>query len=460
MFKVTTLTTEPQSTWIKQPLATFTGTAADASDGIVVSGGVITQIIGKGQSPTGRIDCVFDARQHVLLPGLINTHHHFYQTLTRAMPDAVNKKLFDWLRSLYPVWAGLSPEMIQSSSQVALVELLQSGCTTTADHHYIFSNQLENAIDLEVEAAKAIGCRVVLARGSMSLGEEDGGLPPRKTIQCAETIMEDSERVIKKFHDRGAGAFVQIALAPCSPFSVSEDLMKSTALLAKEQDVRLHTHLAETQDEEAFCLQRFGVRPLEYLEQMGWLHSGTWVAHGVHFNRQEISQLGSAGVGITHCPTSNMLLGSGICRGVELEHAGAKMGIGVDGSASNDSGNLITEVRQAMYLQKLRYSSEQFTHLDALRWATSGSASVLGRTDIGKLEVGYCADMTLFKLDELAFAGSHDPLAALLLCQAHRADCVMVGGEWRVKDREVIGVDVERLIVRQRELSLQLAKGL
>ena len=460
MFKVTTLTTEPQSTWIKQPLATFTGTAADASDGIVVSGGVITQIIGKGQSPTGRIDCVFDARQHVLLPGLINTHHHFYQTLTRAMPDAVNKKLFDWLRSLYPVWAGLSPEMIQSSSQVALIELLQSGCTTTADHHYIFSNQLENAIDIEVEAAKAIGCRVVLARGSMSLGEEDGGLPPRKTIQCAETIMEDSERVIKKFHNRGAGAFVQIALAPCSPFSVSEDLMKSTALLAREQDVRLHTHLAETQDEEAFCLQRFGVRPLEYLEQMGWLHSGTWVAHGVHFNRQEISQLGSAKVGITHCPTSNMLLGSGICRGVELEHAGAKMGIGVDGSASNDSGNLITEVRQAMYLQKLRYSSEQFTHLDALRWATSGSASVLGRTDIGKLEVGYCADMTLFKLDELAFAGSHDPLAALLLCQAHRADCVMVGGEWRVKDREVIGVDVERLIVRQRELSLQLAKGL
>ena len=460
MFKVTTLTTEPQSTWIKQPLATFTGTTADASGGIVVSGGVITQIIGKGQSPTGRIDCVFDARQHVLLPGLINTHHHFYQTLTRAMPDAVNKKLFDWLRSLYPVWAGLSPEMIQSSSQVALVELLQSGCTTTADHHYIFSNQLENAIDIEVEAAKAIGCRVVLARGSMSLGEEDGGLPPRKTIQCAETIMEDSERVIKKFHNRGAGAFVQIALAPCSPFSVSEDLMKSTALLAREQDVRLHTHLAETQDEEAFCLQRFGVRPLEYLEQMGWLHSGTWVAHGVHFNRQEISQLGSAKVGITHCPTSNMLLGSGICRGVELEHAGAKMGIGVDGSASNDSGNLITEVRQAMYLQKLRYSSERFTHLDALRWATSGSASVLGRTDIGKLEVGYCADLTLFKLDELAFAGSHDPLAALLLCQAHRADCVMVGGEWRVKDREVIGVDVERLIVRHRELSLQLAKGL
>ena len=457
---MTTLTTETPCTWIKQPLATFTGTAADASDGIVVSNGVITQIIGKGQSPAGRIDSVFDARQHVLLPGLINTHHHFYQTLTRAMPDAVNKKLFDWLRSLYPVWAGLSPEMIQSSSQVALIELLQSGCTTTADHHYIFSNQLENAIDIEVEAAEAIGCRVVLARGSMSLGEEDGGLPPRKTIQCAETIMEDSERVIKKFHNRGAGAFVQIALAPCSPFSVSEDLMKSTALLAREQDVRLHTHLAETQDEEAFCLQRFGVRPLEYLEQMGWLHSGTWVAHGVHFNKQEISQLGSAKVGITHCPTSNMLLGSGICRGVELEHAGAKMGIGVDGSASNDSGNLITEVRQAMYLQKLRYSSERFTHLDALRWATSGSASVLGRTDIGKLEVGYCADLTLFKLDELAFAGSHDPLAALLLCQAHRADCVMVGGEWRVKDREVIGVDVERLIVRHRELSLQLAKGL
>ena len=294
----------------------------------------------------------------------------------------------------------------------------------------------------------------------MSLGQEDGGLPPSQTVQSAKTIIEDSERVIKEFHDRGSGALIQIALAPCSPFSVSKDLMSSTAELAKELDVRLHTHLAETEDEETFCLQRFGLRPVEYLEQVGWLHSGTWVAHGIHFNQEEISQLGSAKVGITHCPTSNMLLGSGICRGVELEHAGAKIGIGVDGSASNDSGNLIAEIRQAMYLQKLRYSSEQFTHLDALRWGTSGSASVLGRTDIGKLEVGYCADLTLFKLDELAFAGSHDPLAALLLCQAHRADCVMVGGEWKVKDREVIGVDVERLVARQKELSLQLARGL
>ena len=376
------------------------------------------------------------------------------------MPEAINKKLFDWLRGLYSVWARLTPEMIYSSSQIALVELLQSGCTTTADHHYIFSNQLENAIDIQVEAAKAIGCRVVLARGSMSLGHEDGGLPPSQTVQSEKTIMEDSERVIKEFHNRGAGAFVQIALAPCSPFSVSEDLMRSAAGLAKELDVRLHTHLAETEDEETFCLQRFGFRPVEYLEQVGWLDSGTWIAHGIHFNQEEISQLGSAKVGITHCPTSNMLLGSGICRGVELEHAGAKMGIGVDGSASNDCGNLIAEIRQAMYLQKLRYSAEQFTHLDALRWGTSGSASVLGRTDIGKLEVGYCADLTLFKLDELAFAGSHDPLAALLLCQTHRADCVMIGGQWKVRDREVIGVDVERLVARHKELSLHLAQGL
>ena len=426
----------------------------------MVSNGVITETLRRGQSPSGQIDSVFDARQHVLLPGLVNTHHHFYQTLTRAMPEAINKKLFDWLRSLYSVWARLTPEMIYSSSQIALVELLQSGCTTTADHHYIFSNQLENAIDIQVEAAKAIGCRVVLARGSMSLGQKDGGLPPSQTVQSEKTIMEDSERVIKEFHNRGAGAFVQIALAPCSPFSVSEDLMRSAAGLAKELDVRLHTHLAETEDEETFCLQRFGFRPVEYLEQVGWLDSGTWIAHGIHFNQEEISQLGSAKVGITHCPRSNMLLGSGICRGVELEHAGAKMGIGVDGSASNDSGNLIAEIRQAMYLQKLRYSAEQFTHLDALRWGTSGSASVLGRTDIGKLEVGYCADLTLFKLDELAFAGSHDPLAALLLCQTHRADCVMIGGQWKVRDREVIGVDVERLVARHKELSLQLAQGL
>ena len=426
----------------------------------MVSNGVITETLGRGQSPSGQIHGIFDARQHVLLPGLVNTHHHFYQTLTRAMPEAINKKLFDWLRGLYSVWARLTPEMIYSSSQIALVELLQSGCTTTADHHYIFSNQLENAIDIQVEAAKAIGCRVVLARGSMSLGQKDGGLPPSQIVQSEKTIMEDSERVIKEFHNRGAGAFVQIALAPCSPFSVSEDLMRSAAGLAKELDVRLHTHLAETEDEETFCLQRFGFRPVEYLEQVGWLDSGTWIAHGIHFNQEEISQLGSAKVGITHCPRSNMLLGSGICRGVELEHAGAKMGIGVDGSASNDSGNLIAEIRQAMYLQKLRYSAEQFTHLDALRWGTSGSASVLGRTDIGKLEVGYCADLTLFKLDELAFAGSHDPLAALLLCQTHRADCVMIGGQWKVRDREVIGVDVERLVARHKELSLQLAQGL
>ena len=436
--------------WIKHPKATFTAGAGSADGGLVVENNVIVELIPKGQVPTLPVDQTFDAKEHVLLPGLINTHHHFYQTLTRALPAALDKELFDWLKSLYPVWAGLEPDMLFTATQVALAELLLSGCTTAADHHYLFPSGMENAIDVQVEARAAIGSRVTLTRGSMSLGEKDGGLPPQSTVQDERAILADSDRLVRRYHQPDAGALVQIALAPCSPFSVSESLMRESAQLADDLDVRLHTHLAETLDEEAFCLERFGCRTVDYLERVGWLSNRTWLAHGIHFDDDEIRRLGEAGVGVAHCPGSNMMLASGICRNLELEKSGVNIGLAVDGSASNDSSNLIAEARLAMYLQRLRYGAASVSHLDALRWATAGSAAVLGRTDIGELAVGKQADLALFKTDGLSFAGSHDPLAALLLCNAQQADRVMVAGAWRVIDGAIPDVDLEALKSQQR----------
>ncbi len=436
--------------WIKHPKATFTAGAGCADGGLVVENDVIVELIPKGQAPTQPVDQTFDAKEYVLLPGLINTHHHFYQTLTRALPAALDKELFDWLKSLYPVWAGLEPDMLFTATQVALAELLLSGCTTAADHHYLFPSGMENAIDIQVEARAAIGSRVTLTRGSMSLGEEDGGLPPQSTVQQERDILADSDRLVRRYHQPGAGSLVQIALAPCSPFSVSESLMRESALLADDLDVRLHTHLAETLNEEAFCLERFGCRTVDYLERVGWLSERTWLAHGIHFDDDEIRRLGEAGVGVAHCPGSNMMLASGICRNLELESAGVNIGLAVDGSASNDSSNLIAEARLAMYLQRLRYGAASVSHTDALRWATAGSAAVLGRSDIGELAVGKQADLALFKTDGLSFAGSHDPLAALLLCNAQQADRVMVGGLWRVIDGTIPDVDLEALKSQQR----------
>jgi 8-oxoguanine deaminase len=442
--------------WIKNPLAAFTANQADARGGLVIQGNEIVELLAQGQQPAQPVDETFDAREHVLLPGLINTHHHFYQTLTRAFPGALNKELFNWLKSLYPVWASLQPDMLHTATQVALAELLLSGCTTAADHHYLFPAGMEEAIDVQVDARAAIGSRVTLTRGSMSLGEKDGGLPPQSTVQSEDTILADSERVINRYHNASAGSFVQIALAPCSPFSVTESLMRDSAMLAKQHNVRLHTHLAETLDEEAFCLQRFGCRTVDYLERVGWLHDNTWLAHGIHFDDGEIARLGAAGVGIAHCPGSNMMLASGICRNKELEAAGVKVGLAVDGSASNDSSNMIVEARLALYIQRLRYGAADVSHFDALRWATAGSAAVLGRSDIGELAIGKQADLAMFKLDELSFAGSHDPLAALLLCGAHRADRVMVGGQWRVSDGEIIGLDLEALKQQQKQQAARL----
>jgi len=445
--------------WIRDPLACFTATSASGDGGVVVKGGVIEEVLGRGVQPSFPVDQVVDAREHVLMPGLINTHHHFYQTLTRAYPGALNKELFDWLKSLYPVWSSLRPEMLHSATRVALAELLLSGCTTSADHHYLFPVGMEEAIDSQVLASESIGARVTLTRGSMSLGEKDGGLPPQTTVQDEDTILVDSERLIARYHDAQEGASVQIALAPCSPFSVTESLMRDTAVLAGKHEVRLHTHLAETVDEENYCLQTFGCRTVDYLERVGWLNENTWLAHGIHFNEEEIARLGAAQVGVSHCPGSNMMLGSGICRNLELEAAGVKIGLAVDGSASNDASNMIAETRLALYLQRLRYGSAAVTHFDALRWATSGSAAVLGRSDIGQLTPGKQADLAMFKLDELSFAGSHDPLAALLLCSAQRADRVMVGGRWRVIDGAIVDLDIEQLKAEQRFQASQLVKN-
>ncbi len=442
--------------WLRNPLAVFTANDQDARGGIVVQDGRIVELVAAGQQPSSPCEQTFDASQHVLTPGLINTHHHFYQTLTRAWAPVVNQPLFPWLKTLYPVWARLTPDQLAVATKVALAELLLSGCTTAADHHYLFPDGLEQAIDVQAGVVQELGMRAMLTRGSMSLGEADGGLPPQQTVQSAEAILDDSQRLIRNYHQRGEGAQVQIALAPCSPFSVTPEIMRASAELAEREDVRLHTHLAETLDEEDFCLQRFGQRTVDYLDSVGWLGPRTWLAHGIHFNDEEIQRLGAAGTGVCHCPSSNMRLASGICPTVALEEAGAPVGIGVDGSASNDASNMILEARQALYIQRLRYGAELITPERALGWATKGSAKLIGRSDIGELAVGKQADLALFKLDELRFSGSHDPLSALLLCGADKADRIMIGGTWRVIDGEVEGLDLKRLIADHTQAARKL----
>lgn len=431
--------------WIKTPLAIL----ADGADGgVVVQGGRIVELVPAGRAPRTPDAAVFDASAHVVLPGLINTHHHFYQTLTRALPAAMDRELFPWLQALYPVWAGLTPEYLELAVMVAMSELLLSGCTTTTDHHYVFPAGLEHAVDIEVAVTRRLGMRALLTRGSMNRSQRDGGLPPDSVVQDEDTILADSARVVAQFHERGDDAMVQIALAPCSPFSVTTSLMRATATLADKLDVRLHTHLAETEDENRFCEQLHGCRPLDYLEDCGWLNGRTWLAHGIHFNAGEMQRLAKAKTTISHCACSNQLLASGCCPVCEMEDAGVAIGLGVDGSASNDGSNLIQEVRSAFLLQRARYGVTRVSHKDALRWATEGSATCVGRPELGKIAVGKMADMALFKLDELRFSGHGDPLAALVLCGAHRADRVMVGGRWVVENGAIPGLDVVDLIRR------------
>ena len=444
-------------TWVRAPLAILAG--EDAAGGLVVEGERIVECLPAGGEPDAPCDRVFDASEHVVLPGLVNTHHHFYQTLTRAHGPALGKELFDWLKTLYPVWAGLRPEHLDAATRLALAELLLSGCTTAADHHYVFPPGLEDAIDIQAAAARDLGVRVTLTRGSMNLSVEDGGLPPASVVQDADTILADSERVIDAFHEPGEGALVQVALAPCSPFSVTPEIMRETARLAERKGVGLHTHLGETEDENAFCEARFGCRPLDYLEEVEWLSARTWLAHGIHFTPREIERLGRAGTGVAHCPGSNMVLASGLCPAVDLEAAGVPVGIGVDGSASEDASNLVQEVRQALQVQRLRYGARRAGHLDVLGWGTAGSAACLGREDIGRIAPGKQADLALFKLDEPRFSGAGDPLAALVLCGAHRADRVMVGGTWRVEDGAIVDLDLDGLMARHGEAARSLVRA-
>ena len=442
--------------WIKNPKAIFTANTLDARGGLVVRDGHIVEVLSAGQTPAQTVDDIFDASEHVVLPGLVNTHHHFYQTLTRACPPALNKRLFPWLKTLYPIWAGLQPEQHALATELAMVELLLSGCTTVADHHYLFPAGLESAIDTQAEVALKLGMRATLMRGSMSLSEDDGGLPPRTVVQSEQVILDDSERLIKRWHQQDKKGLLQVALAPCSPFSVTTDIMRASAELAERYDVGLHTHLAETEDENTFCLRMFGQRPLDYLESVGWLNNRTWLAHGIHFNDEEVQRLGAAGTGICHCPSSNMVLASGICRVKELREAGSPVGLGVDGSASNDHSNLMQEIRQALLIQRLRYQADEFTHEDAIYLATKGSAQVLRRDDIGELAVGKKADIALFKLDEPRFSGAHDPLGALVLCGASQADAVMIHGEWKVKNKQWLGGDIKELMTRHSQAAREI----
>lgn len=450
---MSSLSSTPHTLWIRHPLAC---PDAAAAGGVVVSDTRIVEQVAAGGQPTHPVDAVFDASRHVLLPGLVNTHHHFYQTLTRAYTAALNKPLFPWLTTLYDVWAGLDDEQLRVASELAMAELLMSGCTTVADHHYVFSGALRHAIDSQVEAAQALGVRAALTRGSMSVGRDAGGLPPQSVVQDEQHILDDSERLIRQYHQPGDGAMVTVALAPCSPFSVSRALMRASAQLAARHQVRLHTHLAETEDETAYCQRLFGMRPLDYLDDCGWLGPQTWLAHGIHFNDEEIRRLGAAGTGIAHCPSSNMVLGSGLCRTIELEAAGAPVGLAVDGSASNDHSNLAQEMRQALLLGRLRYTPAQVTHQAVIRWATQGSARCLGRTDIGGLQAGQQADLALFSLDGLRFSGTENPLAALLLCGAERAEHVMVAGRWRVRGGLPEGVDLAALRSRHEAAARRL----
>jgi 8-oxoguanine deaminase len=433
--------------WIKDPLAIM---APGAERGVVVEGAQIVECVPRGRAPERPQDATFDASRHVVLPGLVNAHHHFYQTLTRAHPAGEGKELIPWLVAMEHVWGRMTPEALRIAVRLALAELLLSGCTTAADHHNLFPPGLENAIDIEVDEARKLGLRMTVTRGSMGISEKDGGLQPDSIVQDSDAILEDSERVLKLFHDPEPGAMIRVALAPCSPLAVPKRVMTESAKLAERYDARLHCHLCQSPDEDVYSMQTFGVRSVDLIEEAGWLTSRTWVAHGIHFNDGEIARLGRAGVGVSHCAASDMAFGMGICPTIDLEAAGMAVGLGVDGSASNDSSNMMEAVRHSLMLARLKYGPSVVGPRDALRWATEGSARCLGRDDIGRIAPGMEADLALYTLDEPRFSGAQDPIAALALCGAHRADRVMVAGRWRVIDGAPEGVDLEALISKHK----------
>jgi len=455
--------------------------------GLFVREGFIEAV---GQTPNlpTKADEMLDLSGYILLPGLVNTHHHFYQTLTRAVPAAQDANLFNWLKTLYPIWARMTAEDIFISTQTALAELALSGCTTSSDHLYLFPNG--SRLDDEIAAAREVGIRLHASRGSMSLGESMGGLPPDSVVDSEENILRDSQRLIQQYHDPKPGSFIQIVLAPCSPFSVTGELMRQSAALARQYGVQLHTHLAETEDEEVFCQQKFGYRPVPYMQSVDWVGEDVWFAHGIYVNNNEIKTFAQHGCGVAHCPSSNMRLASGIAPIKEYLAAGVKVGLGVDGSASNDSSHMLAEARQAMLLARLKEGITGFsrsdstpilspsgegrtdpplrpgdgpglrslmTARDAVHLATRGGAAVLGRSDIGSLEVGKCADFLAINLNRLDYAGAlHDPLTATVFCQPVHADYTVVGGRFVVRDGELVTLNIVKLIERHNKASRRL----
>jgi cytosine/adenosine deaminase-related metal-dependent hydrolase len=401
-------------------------------------------------------DRVVDARGCIVIPGLVNTHHHFYQTLTRAVPGTQDVELFDWLVTLYPIWARLTPAALRSATAVACAELLLSGCTTASDHTYLWPNGCR--IDDEIAVAREIGLRFHASRGSMSVGRSKGGLPPDSCVEDEAAILADTRRAIETFHDAARFAMTRVVVAPCSPFSVSPDLMRESIALARSYGVHSHTHLAETLDEERYCIEKFGCRPVELAERLGWLGADVWHAHMVHPSAAEVGVLGASRTGVAHCPTSNMRLGSGIAPIRALVDAGARVGLGVDGSASNDSSHLLDEVRHAMLLQRVGGGAKAATAREMLRLGTRGGAEVLGRDDVGYLAPGMAADLAGVRLDSLAMAGGavHDPLAALVFCRPGNVDFTVVNGVALVEHGAFIALDIERVVAQHNELARAL----
>jgi len=451
----------------------------DAS--ILIQGNTIAAI-----GPTAELaptaDEVINARGHLVTPGLINTHHHMYQSLTRAIPEVQNAELFGWLRGLYPIWAGLTPEMVQVSTQIAMAELLLSGCTTSSDHLYIYPNGVR--LDDSIEAAQAIGMRFVASRGSMSVGQSQGGLPPDAVVENEDAILKDTQRLIETWHDPRHGAMVNVAVAPCSPFSVSQDLMRQSALLARSYGVRLHTHLAENDHDLAYSREKFNCTPTQYAQDLGWLGHDVWHAHCVKLDEDGIRLFAATRTGVAHCPCSNMRLGSGIAPIRKMLDAGVPIGLGVDGSASNDAAHMVNEARQALLLARVGRALQpaetrrladgsqrtffgcdlgpaEMTARDALTLATRGGAQVLGRPDIGHLAVGMCADLALFDLETLAFAGGavHDPVGALMLCASPQAAYTVVNGRVVVRQGQLCTLELGPLIERHNRLARQLTNA-
>jgi 8-oxoguanine deaminase len=438
-------------------VATMNAAGREIPGGFVLVEG--NRILDVGEDATGiEADEVIHGDGKLLLPGFVNTHHHLYQALFRNVPGASDAKLFDWLVFLYERWKGIDEHAMRVSSTIACSELLLSGATTTTDHCYLYPKDGGNILAADIEGAQAAGIRFHPTRGSMSLSKKDGGLPPDSVVQTEDEILADCQHMIETYHDPEPLAMLRIALAPCSPFSVTHDLMRESVKLAEEYGVLLHTHLAETHDEEVFCESQFGFRPVDLMEELGWLRDDVWFAHMVVLSDEDIAKLSAAKVGMAHCPSSNMTLGSGIARVTELKETDIQIGIAVDGSASNDTSNMIREVRNAMLLQRVRYGADAITAREALTMATMGGARVLGRQDeIGSIEVGKAADLIAFDLNDIAFAGSHaDPVAAVVHCAGDRVDFAMVNGSWRVQEGRLVDESIYDLIPEHNRISKRL----